>query len=992
MLERSSTVLLTPDGAGLGVWVEFATPVGPATTVTLRGPGGIVASLTAGAEGEFELLRDFADVAEMSRAFPDGDYSITVAGGGTVSTTPFTLANTSGGVPGRITNFQELQSWPNGTPTPIWQPIEGAGPGDLVSVSVEGADGRSLYDSGMGTSAYATSLVIRGVLPPGEALTGSINFFRLVTSGANNGATVIIAGGGFSQTFPMRYVPAGPVIRQQPISRVLATGETADFIAIVEGDGMSYQLKKDGVTVPGALPSVSTGAATWVSFSVPIRSANDGGVYTIEVSNAAGVNVSDPAMIVVTPQLAVSTLAGTPGAAGSSDGASAAASFRNPTDLASDGSGNFYVADSSNHTIRRISAAGAVTTFAGVAGQSGATDGSSTVARFNTPSGLAFDAAGNLYVADGGNHTVRRISAAGVVTTIAGSAGLPGSADGSGAAARFKYPRDVVVDPAGNVYVADSENFLLRRISPSGVVSTVAGVAGRSDAADGVGAQARFGRLASLAIDASGNLYVADSWGVRRVTPAGAVTTITAMGTPTALDVGTGRGGSQAAFMDLWGIALAPNGDLYLATTTEIRRLTNGGILVTLAGGGWGFADGTGTRASFSGAGGLVVDANGTVWVADAGNHAIRRGTPVTGSSDPGITLTSLPRAQNVAPGASVAFSVAATGPGLSYQWQKDGVGIRGANGATLLVNNPAPADVGRYTVLVGNGAGAVLSPAATLAFSPTPDVGRIINLSIRALAGTDAQTMIVGMVVGGSGATTTRPVLVRAVGPTLADFGVPNVLYDPALTLMHDQQALARNEDWGGSSKMADTFASVGAFSLPAGSKDAAVTFDLNGSYTAHVSATNAVGGVALAEVYDLAASTPPAPGAPRLINVSARTLVGTGDDILIAGFVVGGSTNKTLLIRAVGPGLGAYGVHGYLEDPELTVFSGGTVVAQNDNWQGEPALQRAFGNTGAFGLASYSTDAAVLVTLPPGSYTAQVRGVKGTTGVALVEVYDVP
>ena len=181
-----------------------------------------------------------------------------------------------------------------------------------------------------------------------------------------------------------------------------------------------------------------------------------------------------------------------------------------------------------NDTIRKITPAGVVTTFAGTAGQSGSADGTGAAARFTNPEGTAVDGAGNVYVADTFNDTIRKITPAGVVTTLAGTAGQGGSADGTGAAARFAFPTGVAVDGAGNVYVADTDNDTIRKITPAGVVTTLAGTAGQSGSADGTGAAARFNSPFGLAVDGAGNIYVADedNDAIREITPAGVVSTL----------------------------------------------------------------------------------------------------------------------------------------------------------------------------------------------------------------------------------------------------------------------------------------------------------------------------------------------------------------------------------------------------------------------------------------------------------------------------------
>ena len=254
-------------------------------------------------------------------------------------------------------------------------------------------------------------------------------------------------------------------------------------------------------------------------------------------------------------------------------------------------------------------------------------------------------------------------------------------------------------------------------------------------------------------------------------------------------------------------------------------------------------------------------------------------------------------------------------------------------------------------------------------------------NLSVRTGAGAAAQTLIVGFAVSGGA----KPLVVRGVGPALGTFGVTGALNDPKLDLFRETSKIAENDNW--LSADAPTFGSVGAFGLPNGSRDSALVISLApGSYTAQVSGQGGTSGLALVELYDAA---PGAAGA-RLSNVSARSQVGAGDETLIAGFNIAGSGSRTLLIRAVGPTLGSFGVDGALTDPKLELFGGSGKIQENDNW--DAAARATFSRVGAFELSSNSRDAVLVVTLPPGSYTAQVSGVNGATGVALVEVYEVP
>jgi sugar lactone lactonase YvrE len=212
----------------------------------------------------------------------------------------------------------------------------------------------------------------------------------------------------------------------------------------------------------------------------------------------------------------VTTLAGTvmsvgPDACGAIDGTAGTARFNRPTGVAIDSAGTVYVADTGNNTIRTVTAQGMVTTLAGLAGQTGSTDGTGSTARFNAPAGLAIDRNGTLYVADSGNHTIRMVTQTGVVTTVAGRAGQSGSTDGARTTARFNGPYGVATDGSGNLYVADTGNSTIRMIAPNGTVTTLGGVAGSPGHADGTGAAATFSSPKGIAVDDTGTLYVADT-------------------------------------------------------------------------------------------------------------------------------------------------------------------------------------------------------------------------------------------------------------------------------------------------------------------------------------------------------------------------------------------------------------------------------------------------------------------------------------------------
>ena len=289
------------------------------------------------------------------------------------------------------------------------------------------------------------------------------------------------------------------------------------------------------------------------------------------------------------------------------------------------------------------------------------------------------------------------------------------------------------------------------------------------------------------------------------------------------------------------------------------------------------------------------------------------------------------------------------------------------------------------------------LAPAELAALAADPDgaTARLSNLSIRTDAGLGDATLIVGFFVGGAGTAGGRAILLRGAGPTLAAFGVTDALADPEIELLRDGRRVAINDNWGGTEALATAFASAGAFPFAApGSRDAALLLPevAPGAYSVIVRGAGGVAGIALAEIYDTSPPRVPATEDARFINLSARATVGTGDHLLIAGFVVTGTGSKRVLLRAVGPTLGSFGVDGALRNPQLAVFRDGRAIATNDDWGGHPALVAAFAQVGAFALPPASADAALLLTLNPATYTTQVSGAGGTTGIALVEVYEVP
>ena len=389
----------------------------------------------------------------------------------------------------------------------------------------------------------------------------------------------------------------------------------------------------------------------------------------------------------------------------------------------------------------------------------------------------------------------------------------------------------------------------------------------------------------------------------------------------------------------------------------------------------------------------IVSNAGGNLTSADAALTFVVPSVPAAIVAQPSPYLAAL--------GFNAVFSasVAGTFP-LTYQWWRNGTALTlpratgtltdESSSPSLTIPAATAVDAGLYTLTVTNAFGTATSLPAQLFVAPVSTAGHLTNLAIRSVAGTAADTLIVGFTLAGGRGTYQR-LLLRAVGPGLAAFGVPGTLPDPRLDLYREATLAVSNEDWAGNSSVAEYGTRVGAFDLPsATSKDAALVHSLNaGNYSAQV--TGATTGVALAEIYDVADAYTDI--SPRFSNLSARTRVGTGGDILIAGFALAGTTPKTVLIRAVGPSLAAFGLIGTLADPILEIYgNGNTKIAENNDWAGTADLTAASAAVGAFALPASSKDAALRITLPAGADSAQVRGANGTTGIALVEIYEVP
>jgi sugar lactone lactonase YvrE len=590
----------------------------------LTGAGLVLADngadpLTVSANGSFAFATPVASgtayaVTVMSQ--PAGQMCSVTSGGGTVGTANVTdvtvtcvadvaatlslLAGNMGGA-GNLNGIGALASFG-------WQSVEASSSGDLTN---------SMLSAGSGPWCIATDTAGNVYLCDSDN-----NLIRKMSS---NGAVTTLAGSGANGDAD------GPAAQ--------ASFNGPDYIA-VDGAGNLYVAESGGNRIrkitPAGLVSTFAGSGAQGAADGPAATATFATPTGLAIDSAGNVYVADEfnnTIRKITSAGVVSTLAGTAGVQGSADGTGPAASFYLPKGMTIDAAGNLYIGDTFNFTVRKITPAGVVTTVAGTAGVPGSADGTGPAAQFSQPQGLAVDSANNLYLTDVGNYTIRMINSAGVVTTLAGSVGKNGSADGTGAAAQFFGALGVATDGNGNIYVADGGNTEVRKIAPGAVVTTVAGSTGLGGNTDGTGPAARFDQPVGITTDSLGNVYIADVFAstIRMITPSAVVTTIAGSpvtGSPNNQNDVDGIG-TAAGFEEPTGIAADLNGNLYVPDTLfdTIRKIAPGGVVTTIAGqkGNGGSTDGIGTAALFQQPGALAVDAAGNLYIADTGNFTIRK-------------------------------------------------------------------------------------------------------------------------------------------------------------------------------------------------------------------------------------------------------------------------------------------------------------------------------------------------------------------------------
>jgi hypothetical protein len=467
----------------------------------------------------------------------------------------------------------------SGNPAPTYQwyfggaVIAGATSATFSLNNVQPANAGDYYANAANSAGSAISATAKLTVQAQAPIT--LVSSQLVTSGHD----VAIAANGASGTMQWQVSSDNGSNWQNLADNSTYSGTASSTLEILHVtstlNGNKYRVQLPG---GGAASSATTLSVVQGSFTLPTSVGTDGSG-NLFVSDASAQTIQK---ISTTGQ--VTLVAGSAGLSGSSNGTGSAARFNQPGALVAAADGTLSVSDTANDLIRSVTVSGVVATLAGSAGNPGSSDGTGASARFSSPIGIAQDASGLLWVADSLNHTIRKITTGGVVTTFAGSAGVAGSADGTGSGAQFNHPAGLAVDSSGNVYVADAANNTIRKISSTGVVTTLAGLAGSSGTQDGTGSGARFNNPGGLAVDSSGELYLADTGNstIRKITASGVVTTIAGLPGISGLMDGTG---GYAWFDQPEGLTLGTDGNLYVADTGNamIRKVTLAGAVTTLS-------------------------------------------------------------------------------------------------------------------------------------------------------------------------------------------------------------------------------------------------------------------------------------------------------------------------------------------------------------------------------------------------------------------------
>jgi len=891
-------------------------------------------------------------------------------------------------------------------------------PGGVVT-TLAGNAGVASEQDGPGATAYFDQPVGIAVNSAGtlayvtDSASGYIR--KLVISGGT--ATVsTVAGPINGGVYGITLDAAGDVF-------FTSTGLNAVFELPAAGGGVTFLAGNFN------FPGWADGVGVFAQFNVPVGiTCNPAGtiLYVTDVGNYVVRKIT-----LANGVATVTTIAGHVGVRNYQDGQGASAYFQVMWGIVLDGSGNVFVVDEGNDLIREISPGGNVSTLAGRPGVEGYLDGPGASAQFHTPLGIALDSSGNFYVGDYGNNAIRKgaggggnaLSAPQITVQPVSQEVLDGTSPTFLVAATGNPAPTYQWELNGNPIPAATG-------STYTVVSAQAGNAGSYTVVVTNSQGGSTSNPAILTVDSPPTLLLSPQ---NQSVPAGATVAflVAANGSPAPTYQwyfnGVAINGQNQELLTLSNVTTAAAGTYSVQVANSIGSLSasaqlvvNGPPIVTsptaaaaIAGSAFSYAiTATGSVVTYGAAGlpaGLGINpatgaitgiptVSGSFSVTVSATNAFGTGTAaVSLQIRPAIPVITSANHATGTVGSPFAYGIQVTGVPTGYSITGSLPGGLGFNAATGTIGG-IPTQVGSFpvTLTASNQTGSnSLQVTIVIDRSSQP-----VNFSIRGLAGAGSHAMTVGFVLQGTGTTQT---LIRAVGPTLASFGLPGALPDPALVIDNSSGGqVGANTGWGGTPALTAAFAAAGAFPLPANSRDSAFLGPFApGSYTAQITGASGDSGIVLFEGFNLGGST----ASVQIVNLSGLAQVGSGQDALLAGFVTPIGASQRFLIRGVGPTLGSFGLTGTLAAPVLTVFDGSSaVVATDSGWSNapvmgpssiqatvQPATAAIMGTAGAFALPPGSLDSALVVTLPPGSYTVQVAGANNSTGLALVEIYPI-
>lgn len=890
--------------------------------------------------------------------------------------------------------------------------------GNGVALSWNSAEGATYeVDSSSDNHTWTTlsSAVTSAGLTTTYSASASATYFRVTLTAIatyDSGGTY---GTPVGKSGTVQYGAIAPTIATQPTSSTVTAGASVTFTVAASGSSpLSYQWQKGGTAI---------GGATSASYTINATATTDAGSYACVVSNSAGSVTSNSATLTVNAAAVAPTITTQPTSATVTAGTSVtftvAASGSTPiayqwqkngTAIGGATSASYTLAsvatsDAGNYTCVATNSAGSATSNAATL-----TVNSAAVA----PTITTQPSSATVNVGASATFTVAATGTAPLsYQWYKGVAAISGATSASYTLASAQLTdastyRCVVSNSAGS---ATSNTATLTVTTPTVAPTITTQPANVTVTAGGT---------AAFSVVASGTSPLSYQWQKGSASIAGATSATFTIASVQASDAASyacvvsnsaGSVTSNAATLTVSTAAVAPS----IAAQPVSTTVTAGTAVVFTV-----TASGTAPLsyqwskdgAAISGATGATLTI-GSAQTADAGTYTCTVSNSVGSATTAAAKLTvsaaavapaitQQPSGATVTAGAGVSFTVSASGTApLSYQWFKGVTAIGGATSATYSIASTATGDAADYTCVVTNSAGSATSSAATLAVNAASTGGSgtgssggttgnawLTNIGVRTQVGGVAGTPIIGFVLSGSGSN--KRILLRAVGPSLGIFKVTGTLPDPQLQLWSSSGMIASNDNWN--SADSTVFDSVGAFPLNPGSTDAALVTTLaSGAYTTPVTDATGASGIVLLECYDASTTS----GTVPIVNASARAHVGTGDNVLIPSFVVGGDGKLKLLVRAVGPQLAVLGVGDAISDPQITLYNGSTPIATNDNWSDSTdatTIESTAAQVGAFSLPRGSKDAAMIVTVSAGAYTAVTSGVNGTTGTALVEVYVVP